>query len=82
MFVHIDNKKKDVIILGKSPADGLNDTLVTAEKDYLMNFNKQQTKLGLSFNVEIYKIETKTLKNQTHFYFVWLTSQTFFQLKM
>ena len=82
MFVHIDNKKKDVIILGKSPADGLNDTSVTAEKDYLMNFNKQQTKLGLGFNVEIYKIETKTLKNQTYFYFVWLTSQTFFKLKM
>ena len=31
--VHIDNKKKDVIILGKGPTDGLDDTMVTAKKN-------------------------------------------------
>ena len=31
---HIDNKKKDILILGKGPAGGLDDTTFTAEKDY------------------------------------------------
>ena len=34
---HIDNKKKDIQLLGKSPAHGLEHTL-TAEKMYTINF--------------------------------------------
>ena len=34
---HIDNKKKDILILGKGPAQGLEHTL-TAEKMYSINF--------------------------------------------
>ena len=30
--VHIDNKKKDILILGEGPTLGLNDTSLTAEK--------------------------------------------------
>ena len=30
--MHADNKKKDVLILLECPAQGLNDTTVTAEK--------------------------------------------------
>ena len=30
--VHVDNKKKDILILGKGPTQGLDDTLLTAEK--------------------------------------------------
>lgn len=29
--LHIDNKKKDIVILGKSPTDGLDNTTLTAE---------------------------------------------------
>ena len=41
-LVHIDNKKKDILILGKSPTNGLDDTALTAEKEYSMNFTEQQ----------------------------------------
>ena len=34
---HIDNKKKDILVLGKGPTQGLEHTL-TAEKMYLINF--------------------------------------------
>ena len=34
--VCIDNKKKDILILGKGPTQGL-----TAEKEYSINFNEQ-----------------------------------------
>ena len=39
-FSHIDNKKKDILILGKGPAQGLEHTL-TAEKLYSINFTKK-----------------------------------------
>ena len=31
--VHIAEKKKDIVILGKSPTDGLDHTMVTAKKN-------------------------------------------------
>ena len=34
---HIDNKKKDILVLGKGPTQGLEHTL-TAEKMYSINF--------------------------------------------
>ena len=34
---HIDNKKKDILVLGKGPTQGLEHTL-TAEKKYSMKF--------------------------------------------
>ena len=37
---HIDNKKKDISILGKGPTQGLEHTL-TAEKLYSINFTKK-----------------------------------------
>ena len=36
--VHIDNKKKDVLILSKDPTDGLEDAKVTTEKEYSIIF--------------------------------------------
>ena len=36
-FAHIDNKKKDILILEKGPTQGLEHT-VTAEKLYSINF--------------------------------------------
>ena len=46
---HIDNKKKDILILGKGPTQGLEHTL-TAEKLYSINFIKENTKFCLSLH--------------------------------
>ena len=32
--VHVDNRKKDTLILGKGPEEELTDTTLTAEKGY------------------------------------------------
>ena len=37
---HIDNKGKDILILGKVPTQGLGEHLLPAEKMYPINFNK------------------------------------------
>ena len=31
--VHVDNKKKDILILGEGPTQGLDGTTITAEKN-------------------------------------------------
>ena len=36
--VHIDNRKKDISILGEGPTQGLNETTFTAEAIYPINF--------------------------------------------
>ena len=46
---HIDNKKKDTLIFGNGPTQGLEHTL-TAEKLYSINFSKENTKLCLSLH--------------------------------
>ena len=35
---HVDNKKKDILILGKVPTQGLDDTTLTAVKTYSINY--------------------------------------------
>ena len=50
---HVDNKKKDSLILGEGPTQGLDDTTLTAEKKkYSINFteNNQKFCLSLHFN--------------------------------
>ena len=49
---HIDNKGKDILILGKDPTKGLGKDSLTAEKMYSVNFTKENTKfcLGLHYN--------------------------------
>ena len=44
---HIDNKKEDILILGKGPTQGLEHTL-TAEKMYSINFAVTKKKFCLS----------------------------------
>ena len=46
---HIDNKKKDIIVLGIGPTQGLGHTL-TAEKMYLINFIVTKRKFCLSLH--------------------------------
>ena len=48
-LMHIDNNKKDILILDKGPNDTLDDTTLTTEKEYLMNFIEQQNKLRFKF---------------------------------
>ena len=49
-LVHTDNKKKYILVLVKGTRDGLVDTMLTAEKDYSINFTEQQKKFCLSFH--------------------------------
>ena len=46
---HIDNKKKDILVLGKGPTQGLEHTL-TAEKMYSINFTVKKKKFCLSLH--------------------------------
>ena len=67
---HIDNKKKNILVLGKGPTQGLEHTL-TAEKMYSINFTVTKKKFCLSLHyngansylfvngTEIYKFKTK-----------------------
>ena len=47
---HIDNKGKDILILGKGPTQGLGEHSLTAEKLYSINFTKGNTKFCLSLH--------------------------------
>ena len=47
--IHIDNKKKDILELGREPTQGLESTL-TAEKMYSINFTVTKKKFCLSFH--------------------------------
>ena len=67
---HIDNKKKDILVLGKGPIQVLEHTL-TAEKMYSINFTEKNKKICLSLQynransymfvngTEIYKFRAK-----------------------
>ena len=71
--IHIDNEKKDILILGRGPTQGLEITL-TAEKMYSINFTVTTKKfcLNLHYNggnsylfvndTEIYKFKAKDLE--------------------
>ena len=38
--VHVDNKGKDILMLGEGPTQGLDDTTLTAEAKYPINFTQ------------------------------------------
>ena len=46
--VHIDNKKKDILILGKGLTQGLGDTTLIVEAHYSINFSRSNRKFCLS----------------------------------
>ena len=50
--VHVDNKKKDILILDEGPAQVLDDKTLTAEKKYSINFTVTRKKscLRLHYN--------------------------------
>ena len=45
---HIDNRKKDVLILDKGTAQRLEDTTLNLDKKYAINFSEQQKTFCLS----------------------------------
>ena len=50
--VHVDNQKKDILIIGEGPTQGLDDTALAGEKKYSINFTAARKKfcLGLHYN--------------------------------
>ena len=46
--VHIDNKNKDILILGKGPIQGLDDTTLTVWAKYHINFTQSNRIFVLS----------------------------------
>ena len=69
--MHIDSKNKDILILGKGTKGELDDTTLTAEKEYFINFTELNKKccISLHFNginsnvfvngLEIHKFKAK-----------------------
>ena len=47
---HIDNKGKDILILGKGSTQGLGEHSLTAEKLYSIKFTKENAKFCLSLH--------------------------------
>ena len=48
--VHVDNKGKDILILGEGPTHGLYDITVTAEAIYAINFTQLNKRFVLSLH--------------------------------
>ena len=51
--VHVDSTKTDVLILGEDSTQGLDDTALTAETKYSINFTDSRKNVCLSLHVEI-----------------------------
>ena len=47
---HIDDKNKDVLILGDGPTQGLDDTTLTAQAKYPINFTQPRKRFVLSLH--------------------------------
>ena len=48
--VHIDNKNKDILILGERTTEGLDDTILKAEAKHHINFTKRRKRFVLSLH--------------------------------
>ena len=48
--VHIDNKKKDILILGEEPAQGVDDATLAAEAIYPINFTQPNKRFVFSLH--------------------------------
>ena len=48
--VHMDNKRKNLLILGKGPTQIQNDTTLTAEAQYSIKFSRSNRKLYLNLH--------------------------------
>ena len=48
--VHIDNKGKDILILGEGPTQELDDTTLTAEEKYPISLTQSRKRFVLSLH--------------------------------
>ena len=62
--VHVDNKKKDILVLGKGPIQGLEHTL-TAEKMYSISFTVARKKFCLSLVISLLMVQKFINSKQT-----------------
>ena len=51
--VHVDSKKKGILIIGEGFTQGLEDTTLTAEKKYSINFTEHNKKFFLSLHYDV-----------------------------
>ena len=75
-YVHVDNKGKDILILGEGPTQGLDDTTLTAEVKYPINFTQSGKRFVLSLHyngsnsllfvnaTKVYQFKAKKLRNK------------------
>ena len=54
-YVHVDNKGKNTLILGEGPMQGLDDTTLTAEAKYIINFAQSAKIFQLSLMSTLFK---------------------------
>ena len=54
--MQIDNKGKDIIILGEGPTQGLDDTTLKAEAKYPINFTQSRKRFVLSLRYNVSNI--------------------------
>ena len=48
--VHIDDKNRDILVLGEGPTQGLNNTTLTARFEYPINFTQSRKRFVLSLH--------------------------------
>ena len=68
--VHMDNKKKDILILDIGPTQRLDDTTLSAEVQYSINFSRSNTKFCLNLhyignNIFLFVNATKNISIQS-----------------
>ena len=51
--VLIDNKNKDILVIGKGPTQRLDNTTLTTEAKYLVYFTKSQKRFTLSLHLNV-----------------------------
>ena len=74
LSVYIENKNRNILILGEGPTQGLDDTTLTAEAIYPINFTQSNKRFVLSLHYDgsnsfsfdnvtkIYQLKVKALK--------------------
>ena len=49
-MTNANNRTKDILILGKGQTQGLDNTTLTTEAEYFINFSRSETKFCLSLH--------------------------------
>ena len=64
--LHVDIRKKYILLLGKGPTQRLDDTTQAAKKEYAINFRKQHKKICLSLHYN--NVNSQLLANGDELY--------------